>query len=507
MNIVSAKEMAQLEAKAYQEGFKESDFMEKAGEGIAKVAMEMIDHYCLKRKIIILCGKGNNGGDALVAGRYLIQNDFEVLAVRSDPFEKISTLNQLNSRRFLDAEGKIIASFNGDWKQFGLIIDGLFGTGFKGKVGEPYAILIREANKSGVPILSVDIPSGVDGNTGQVEGDVIEATQTAFLGLPKWGLFLQDGWNVAGHLRFVDFGCPRTILDQAKNHARLLTDELVRPLLPPIVRNRHKYQVGLVMGLAGSPGMPGAAMLSSLAALRGGCGIVKLLHPQGMEAELSSSPYELIRIPYLYEDSKEILAQLKKGKAIFVGPGLGKSEQVKTLLKKIFPHLDAPCVIDADALALLAEGEMHFPKQAILTPHTGEMQRLLGRDENLKITEETLKICQDYADSKKITLVLKGAPTFIFHPGKPIYVSPTGNPGMATAGSGDVLTGLIASLAAQGMDPHSAALLGVYLHGLSGEFAATMVGSRSLIASDLISHFSDGFHYLMNDTFCYDIPN
>ncbi|MFI5343887.1 MAG: NAD(P)H-hydrate dehydratase [Chlamydiales bacterium] len=499
MKVISAQMMAQLESTAYQNGCKEADFMEAAGQGIALVTQDYIHKHSLAGDILLLCGKGNNAGDAFVAGIYLIEQGCRVFAIQPDPIELCSPLCQKNRARFELKGGLFYNSFN-DCPPFSLILDGIFGTGFKGLVKEPYASLIHAANQSHAPILSIDIPSGLDGTTGKIESCAIQASETIFLGFPKTGFFFRDGWNVVGHLHAVDFGLPKSIIEQAPAVFELLVEDEVAKLLPPMRRNRHKYQAGYVIGLAGSPSMPGAALLSSLAALRGGSGMVRLFHPYGMESELASSPYELIKLPYHDNSSQEVLFEMNQASATFVGPGLGRTDAVRNLLKEIIPHLDKPCVIDADALALLAEDPFQLPPQVILTPHTGEMQKLLHAESHLILSEELLIRCQDFAERYSVTLVLKGAPTFIFHPGNHILVNPTGDPGMATAGSGDVLTGLLASLLSQGLSCREAAALGVYLHGLAGEYAAQSQTSYGVIATDLITHFSDAYKKLLKSS-------
>jgi NAD(P)H-hydrate epimerase len=237
-------------------------------------------------------------------------------------------------------------------------------------------------------------------------------------------------------------------------------------------------------------------MLSSLAALRGGAGIVKLLHPAGMEAELSTSPYELIRVPYNYKDVDAIVELMNKACATFIGPGMGQSPEAKKLLLAVLPRLEKPCVIDADALNIIAQEKATIPKNAIITPHHGEMMRLLHTTEKLKLDIPSLEICRTYAEEHEVTLVLKGGPTFIFHPNNPYIVNPTGDPGMATAGSGDVLTGLLAALLAQGLPPKDAAALGVFLHGIAGEVACEDTSSYCMIASDIIFRFPEAFKIL-----------
>lgn len=496
MKVVSSSQMSEIESIAYRDGASESDFMEEAGSGVALVVHDYAERHNTDRVVILLCGKGNNGGDAYVAGIHLLHLDYEVFAVQLNPISECSPLCRQNYERFIN-EGGRQAEVLTEFPSTGIIVDGIFGTGFHGKVGEPYAALISLANHSGLPIIAIDIPSGLNGETGIAEGEAIIANETAFLGLPKVGFFLDDGWNYVGKLRYVDYGLPKQYIDELQPEFVMLSDDILQPLMPPIKRSRHKYEAGYVVGLAGSPGMPGAAILSSTAALRGGAGIVRLLHPDGMQAELSSSPFELIRFAYHASDVQEILEQLNRAKAVFVGPGMGRTPQVFSLLKKIIPYINVPCVIDADALNFLAEENVPLPQQTVLTPHHGEMMRLLGITQKPELNRDFLKKCQKYAADKKITLVLKGAPTFILQANSPFMVNPTGDPGMATAGSGDVLTGLIAGLLAQGMTPKDAACLAVFLHGIAGEHAAEELTSYGVCASDIIYHFPEAFKFLI----------
>lgn len=496
MKVVSAKQMAYLESQAYRDGSSESDFMDEAGSGVALVVHDMAESTGLDRQVVLLCGKGNNAGDAYVAGSQLLLLEYEVIAYQMYPINDCTPLCQQHHFEFIDQGGRVIdVTFPEEvtLPSSAIIIDGIFGTGFHGAIEEPIATIIRNINQSRLPIVAVDIPSGLNGETGVVEGEAIIATKTAFLGLPKTGFFLRDGWNHVGQLVYVDFGLPQEYIDGAAAELVMLSSDMLKPLLPPLVRNRHKYQAGHVVGLAGSHAMPGAALLSTLSALCGGAGIVHLLYPEGMEIEMSAGAYELLRKPYTgIESADEIVEFMNKANATLVGPGMGRTDEVSQLLRKVIPQLTKPCVIDADALTLLAEKAFALPPQTVLTPHHGEMKRLLHVD-SIQLDMPFLEVCQSYAHEKNVTLVLKGGPTFIFHPGEPIMVNPRGDPGMATAGTGDVLTGLIAALLAQGLSPHHAAMLGVYMHGVAGEWAAASLTSYCMTASDLVTYFPDAF--------------
>ena len=496
MKVVTPKEMARIEALAYQAGCEEETFMEQAGKGIA----QRVHLYCQKnhrdKRVTLLCGKGNNAGDAYVAGRYLIEQGYEVDAVRVRTIEDCSELCQLNQQRFLDRGGHD-SLFSLDhppqYSKHGVLLDGIFGTGFHGTAQGTYGHLIQSANHSHLPILSIDIPSGLDGEQGNVEGPAIQADETFFLGLPKQGFFLHNGWNHVGRVLPVDFGLPTRFIDQAHTKFQLPKEEQLCGLLPAVRRNRHKYQAGLVVGLGGSPGMPGAAILATMAALKGGAGIVRLLHPEGMQSELSSCPPEIIRIAYSMHSLSKVTDQLNVASAIFLGPGMGRSALAQVLLELVLPQLNKPAVLDADALYYLAKRPFTLPKQCILTPHMGEMCTLLHRQDKPELSEEFLTECQAFAEDKEVTLILKGGPSFIFHPGMQPFVNIYGDPGMATAGAGDVLTGLLAALLGQGLSPQSAALLGTYLHAKAGEFASARMTAYSVCASDITEEFPSAF--------------
>lgn len=493
MKIVKPQEMARIEKIAYQDGYSENIFMENAGKGVAELIRKQ--YHQKKRKVILLCGKGNNAGDALVAGHELLQDGFQVTALQLFPLQECSELCQFQYNRFLQSGGKIIFSdeiwnINQEYLQScDVIIDGIFGTGFKGKVEGIAAHLIELVNKARHPIIAIDIPSGLNGETGHASEITIIADDTVYLGLPKQGFYLRDGWNYVGKLHHVDFGLPDTAIKQAKAEFELLTIKEIQSLIPRIQRNRQKYQAGYVVGFAGSENMPGAALLSSLSALRGGAGIVRLLHHKNTTQALFNSPYELIKTPV--SNAEEALEFLNKAGAVFIGPGLGRDEKVHQILANILPHIQKPTVIDADALYILSQDpSIKLPVHSILTPHHGEMSKLLNVPTPNSLNDDFIKRVHDYAIEHNVTLILKGGPTFIFHSGNPIYVNPTGDPGMATAGSGDVLTGLLGALLAQGNSTLHAAQIGVFLHGLAGEFAALERTSRSMIASEIISHFS-----------------
>ena len=490
MKVATSKEMARLESLSYERGFKEEQFMRNAGDGVANAAVKFCNQWNAAKNVLILAGKGNNAGDAYVAGQILLQQGYRVSAwyeqnAKESPLcQKNREAFALSGGRFIDAKESREPDFQG-----GFILDAIFGTGLNKAPKEPYASMIAWANRSGFPILSVDIPSGLSGDTGEVFGEAVKATATVALGLPKLGFFLKRGWDYVGELHVVGFGLPNDVVDNFDTPFALYKREESLEALPAVRRGRHKYEAGAVLGFAGSPGMPGAAILASLAALRTGAGIVRLYHPEGMEAELSASPYELIRVAYS-ESNWEIVGEgLKHVDSAFIGPGIGRSQKTGEILKLLMQSITCPAVIDADALYFLAEKDFSFTSPVVLTPHLGEMNRLLQSREK-EVSADFLMKCAAYAARKNAVLVLKGGPSFIISPKGEIWINTTGDPGMATAGSGDVLSGIVAALMAAGLSPLQSALAGACVHGWAGEMASKALSPYFMLASDIIEHLA-----------------
>lgn len=483
MKVVAASEMVRAEGCAFAAGAVDSDFMEVAGRGVAVEVQRLTSNWSIEWNAVLLCGKGNNAGDAYVAGCHLLEMGYHVEAVQLAPIERSSRLCRENHDRFL-ADGGIVHGIEEgaqiELPSSGFIVDAILGTGFHGEVEGLYLEAIERANRSGLPIFSIDIPSGVSGDHGLGDGSAIVAVATLFLGLPKRGFFLGKAWECVGELVRVDFGIEQRFLDDAQGDLEMLTEEAVCQLLPRVPRTRHKYEAGAVTAIAGSESMPGAAQLCCMAALRAGGGLVRLLTPSG---PLSGLPPEIIRLPADHEKPFD------KCRSVLIGPGVGLDETLGRWLSKI----DLPCVIDADLLTLISRNpDWPLPEQCVLTPHIGEFHRLIGK-EGLG-SAELLEEGAAYAERIGRTLVLKGAPTFIFHPGFTPVVSPAGDPAMATAGSGDVLTGVIAALLAGGLSTWEAAQLGVFVHGLAGQLAAQKRTVYGVIASDIIEELPAAFH-------------
>jgi len=472
--VVTVQEMRKIEKLAIQEGGNEEVFMRQAGLQIGAHALEWISRNALARHVTLLIGKGNKGGDAYAAGIHLLQNGIHVRALLLAPPHNCSPLNALLSAEFVQAHGRlesISPEIPLEFEGSGLIIDGFLGTGFEGEVSFPLSMAIGAANISGVPILSIDLPSGLNGTTGEVKGIAIQATETIALGMFKSGLFLRDGWNHIGRIHCKNFGLAPKYFSQAEAIAHIPTKKTLSSYLPPIVRNRHKYQAGYVVGFSGSKIFKGAPKIAGLAALRSGAGIVRIFHKE----EIGPSPDPLICQMW---NKKEWEEEKKRAGALFLGPGLG--DKISFLRKEI-PLIKNPLVVDADAI----QKEIAYPKQTILTPHRGEILRLLGLKE-APLEEELLALCHKWVHRTNCILVLKGAPTWIFSKERHPIIIPHGDPGMAKAGMGDALTGIIAALLAQKATPLHAAILGVSLHAIAGEKGVLQKTSYSLLPSDLI---------------------
>lgn len=471
--VVTCDEMRRLEKLCSAEGLSNEELMDNASEALCAVVLNWFQLSGAPKDVVLIVGKGNKGGDALSLGSLLLQEGFRVSAYLIYPVEELTPLCRARFDRFNEVGGALHPFRMEKEIETSLIVDGIVGTGFHGTPDEVITHAITWTNSQNAPILAIDIPSGLDGTTGAVESVVIDATITCCLGLPKIGCFIGKGWDYVGALLTCDIGILPEILTHAKSTALLLKKD--PPHLPLIIRSRHKYEAGYVLAVSGSPEMPGAAALSTLAALRSGAGIVKLfMQPETYPVHLAP---EVIRETI---DLSRIEEEQEKADAIFIGPGLGRLPQTQKLFQKLLSRLNKPTVIDGDGLYHLAmTSDFTLPMGSIVTPHHGEMTRLLG-------TVPTLDNCQRWAEKHDVTLILKGAPTILFHPKRHPLIIMEGDPGMATAGSGDVLTGMVAAFLAQKMPPDKAASLAVYLHGRAGELAAEELTSYSLIASDLI---------------------
>ncbi|HEV3270437.1 MAG TPA: NAD(P)H-hydrate dehydratase [Candidatus Rhabdochlamydia sp.] len=478
IKVVTTQEMKDVESRAFQKGCSELEFMQQAGISVAMEVDKFTQERKLPKEVLLFAGRGNNAGDGFAAGAILVAKGYSVIAYPIYPLERFSALCRNMYENFCAQGGKIEFSLEKIQQRMnnsGLILDALVGTGMKKRADNELAAAIEIANCSNLPILSIDIPSGLNGTTGEVGSIAIRATKTIYLELAKTGFFLRDGWEHVGEIVRGGFGLQE---DKIKASACLLNVSSLK--LPVIQRSWHKYQKGYVVAVAGSEEMPGAAILASYAALRSGAGIVRLF-----SSDKVTVPYEIIHQTLDDKNFDTLDQEITRAKAVLVGPGLGR---IKTDI--IVQHLlkvSKPLVIDADALYSLAKHpSWKIPSSCILTPHKQEMKRLLGLDTKQEI--DWLSLCQNYVDEKQTTLVLKGAPTFIFASSHLPLIITQGDPALATAGSGDVLTGVIAALLCHRLTPRYAAALGCFIHAIAGEKAAKDLTSYGVIAADLLGY-------------------
>lgn len=500
MKVISPEEMLQIEAQSIAAGASQEEYMQQAGLGIARCVKDYLELHHRQKQVLLLCGKGNNGGDAFTAGQILLEWGIEVAGLHVTPLTQCSPLCQKKAEGFIEKGGRLF-SFQDHppplFTHHGLILDGLFGTGFKGAIEGPYLELVEWANQNLSPILSIDIPSGLNGTDGTVGSAVIYAQETLFLGLPKLGFFLGAGWEHVGKLRQVDFGISGEFFKEIKSDFTLLSLSQLASFLPPLKRTRHKYEAGAVLVLAGSENMPGAAILTAHAAMKAGAGLVRLVHPKGMD--LQGLAPEIVR--YAYEDGQVLPwdTLLNKISSVVIGPGLARDEKHVKPLDMLFSLWKGPAVLDADALFFIAKDWLKMPAGALLTPHLGELAPLLKLQKIPFISMDVFKQVRRYSLEQECTVVVKGAPTYVIEKEEPIVLSLHGDPGMATAGSGDVLSGILGALLAQKMPASSAAALGTFLHGFSGECAARQLTSYALTATDLIDLLPLAFQRLLQE--------
>lgn len=488
MKVPFAAEMKTLDQQAIEKyNIPGIVLMENAGVCVAH-AIEDIAADIGNIKVCIFCGKGNNGGDGLVAARHLFNKGARVKVFMFGT-PATSTSDAATNFRIVEALG-IDCSFvetERDWDKVKLaatfseyIVDALVGTGFHGALDETLSSAANIINDSGKKVISVDIPSGVNADDGQVKGVAVKADYTVTFSLPKPGLFLYPGALYAGKIIIADIGMPVNLTSDSFVRQNIITTQLVKKILPKRKPDAHKGLNGRVLVVAGSRGLTGAAALCSMAAVKSGAGLVTLgiadcLHDI-MEAKLTevmTYPLPDVRGVLTTDALKEILLLTQKRDVLAIGPGMGSKSDTLELVRQLVQKVECPLVLDADALNALAgftDILPQLPVMAVLTPHPGEMARLMGLTAK-DINSNRLKVARQAAISWKHIVVLKGAPTIVAFPDGEVYINTTGNEGMATGGTGDVLTGIIAAFIAQGLSSHDAALAGVFIHGLAGDIA------------------------------------
>jgi ADP-dependent NAD(P)H-hydrate dehydratase / NAD(P)H-hydrate epimerase len=509
MKTVTAAQMRELDRRTIDElGVPGAELMERAGAGVARYIIEL-SRSCPRpaASVRLLAGGGNNGGDAFVAARHLHAAGLATELLLAVPPEKLAgdALQHFELMRSAQVPLRLLSE-PADWARLapseesaGLLVDGLLGTGASGAPRGALGAAVDYINacRHRAQVLAIDIPSGLDADTGLAPGAAVRADTTLTMALPKCGLLMPEALDYVGRLEVIDIGIPEDFTRQIESETELLVEnEIAAVLGKRRRRDAHKGDFGRVLIIGGAAGMSGAVVLAGRAALRMGAGLVTALVPRSIAAIIAGYSPELMVRAADETDSgfidhsiwHEWIRRVEDFDAILIGPGLGRSESGLRLVRDVLRDCETPLVLDADAISVL-EGGAHWVDKcrapAVLTPHPGEMARFLMKaPEDLQSARWDCAL--EAAEQSGATIVLKGAGTCIAQHGQPLTINMNGNPGMATGGSGDVLGGMIAALIAQGHTPCDAARTGVYLHGLAGDRAARKVSEQALIAGDLI---------------------
>ncbi|MBQ2753026.1 MAG: NAD(P)H-hydrate dehydratase [Firmicutes bacterium] len=473
--------------------------MENASQGVARVCLKELEGI-KDPKVLVIAGKGNNGGDGYAAARLLKNNGVKCEIVVLGDLKEIKGDAKIN----LDVAHKInipitndISNIDEKIKNADIVLDAIFGTGFAGQAREPHATIIEKINKLAKKVVSVDIPSGVNADNGHTDGSCIMADVTVTFALPKLGNLLYPGAENTGRLEVIDISIPEQVIDTLRIDTNYLTEEEAKALLPKRRPRSNKGTYGKLLIVAGSEKMPGAAFLAGKSAYRTGVGLVYsgiVYHRRKVFQQLLPEAICLSLDDYegtVYDESYDGIADvIDDMTAIAVGPGLGNGKYVKDFVERVLRNAKVPVIIDADGLNAISKNPDVLRKTSrtpIITPHPGEMSRLTGLAVK-EILADPIECARRFAINYNTITVLKDARTIIAHPDGRVYINLTGNNAMAKGGSGDVLTGIISALVAQGMDSFNAACLGCFIHGKAGDMAAEDIGHYGVLARDLCEY-------------------
>ena len=516
MKIVTVAQMAALEQAVPRQGIPSDLLMEKAGRAVAVAAREALASVAGAR-VVVLVGPGNNGGDGLVTARHLQRWGAEVTAYivdrRPSPDPKADLARQYGVNLLSSVEDPGLKKLDALLSRSSSVVDAILGTGrsrpLEGPIKEVLASLqgVRLAGDRPL-LLALDLPTGLNADTGEVDPACPPADVTVTLGFPKIGLLTFPGAERVGRLQVVDIGLPPGLAEEQAITLELLTDDWVSRRLPPRPLNSHKGTLGHLLVVAGSRNYPGAAYLASQSAVRTGAGLVTLATPHSVYPIAASKLTEVIHLPLpedgegrVHPDAAEVIRATISGyDAMVVGCGLGLSPGTTEFLRQLLfsaPALEFPTVIDADGLNNLSQIANWWEKSGsrlVLTPHPGEMGTLTGSSIT-EVQSDRITAARQWANLWEKVVALKGAYTVIAQPGGAARLSPFANPGLASGGTGDVLTGIIGGFLAQGLSPFDAACLGTYVHGLAGEGLRLERGDTGTIATDLIARLPETIRY------------
>ncbi len=502
MKTVTPSQMREIDRRTIDDlGISSLVLMESAGLALVDEIESRTDGRRLR--VTVVCGPGNNGGDGMVAARHLGDRGHEVVTFLASPRSAFSGDAKVQLRTLTRLEMDVtvlssLSSFERAFRRAGdsdVIIDALFGTGLTKVVEGQWAQCVRVINSCPGIVISADAPSGLDTRTGHPLGECVTADVTVTFGLPKTGLVLFPGAHLAGEVVVADIGIPRSVIDTMDLPGELLGPDPVHRVFEDRWPDTHKGSYGHLLLCCGSAGKLGAGILASRGALRAGAGLVTLAVPGSSLHQVDTATPEVM-VAALPETLEGSLSQqgvngLKKliseRDALAIGPGMSTDPEVGALVREVLSWKGFPAVVDADALNVL-EGDLEHLRprgpETVITPHPGEMARLIGGTSS-DVQSDRVGAALECAGRCGCVVVLKGAGTVIAHPDGTFYINTTGNPGMASGGTGDVLTGIIGALLARGCTPMDSALAAVYLHGVAGDLAADKYTEHSLIATDI----------------------
>lgn len=516
MRILNAAQMREADRFTIEDiGIPSLVLMENAGRQVV-AAIEASYEAQLDGRVAVLCGRGNNGGDGFVVARTLLQRGIDtavfvigaVADVRGDARTNLEILGRL---------GVTVVEINDEqtWElhfseigQCTLIVDAIFGTGLTSGLGGMLETVVADVNASSIPIVSIDLPSGLSADTPHIIGDCIDASMTVTLAAPKLPLVLPPGEGHAGDVVIADIGIPHEVLDGLDGRRiELLTPEQLREMVTPRPADSHKGDFGRVTIVAGSRGKTGAAHLAAMGALRSGAGLVTIATPSScvpivasMAPEYMAEPLSESKEGMVSKAGLERLLDLRHD-VIACGPGIGRSAGVGEFVRALLERAGTPLVLDADALTVLADDPGSLvgreDRDVIITPHPGEMARLIGASID-DVQANRIDVAAEFASSRRVYVVLKGHRTIIATPEGGVFINPTGNAGLATGGTGDVLTGMIAAWLAQLLDAEAACRLAVFLHGAAGDLAEADEGQVAMTATDVLGYLGDALNRLAN---------
>jgi NAD(P)H-hydrate epimerase len=505
MRVLNSQQMREADRRTIDErGVPSAVLMENAGREVV-AAMDVAYPGLAAMRIAVICGCGNNGGDGFVVSRILHERGLQVSTYLMGASADVQGDARLMMRSLEDSGGKVeeIADTAAwEWHDTDvlgadLIVDALFGTGLARPLTGLAERIVADVNASGRPVVAVDLPSGLSGDSAEIIGPAIRASLTVAFAAPKLPLVLPPAQALAGELVVADIGIPRDVIAGVNGpNFEVLDASTLRGLIPPRRRDSHKGTYGRVLIVAGSRGKTGAAYLSAMAALRSGAGLVTVATPASCLPTVAALGAEFMTEPLPETPEGTVAAEAVErvlglaADVIAIGPGLGQSPPTVTFVQAVVARSTATLVIDADGLnAFTGKASLLASRKGadvVVTPHPGEMARLTGLSIQ-DVQQRRIEVARDFAASHRVHVVLKGDRTVIATPAGGIFINPTGNPGMATGGTGDVLTGVIAGWIGQLHDAGRATSLAVYLHGLAGDLAAAAEGETALIAGDLLT--------------------